>query len=630
MKPPISTTEPAAALTFLRTLHRDDAGELAIFSARRSKDRLVEPRTDYFTLPDQTEAAAAHAITEAAKEREVYACAHLLTRRHRGKDAAGPVTALWADGDLGHVPDDFPPPSLRVASSPGREQWYWHLTHPISPEQAENLNRRIAHLTGADSSGWDLGQLLRIPGTPNHKYPDAPVVHMLHAGPETYDPDDLDRQLPIPPPPTPTTSSTGIKAGNDGGVEPPVRLSAAGLAVWRGERFATKPDAPSEVDRSESLWRLACVLDEGGATALTIAAALGERDLALGWEKYTGRRDATEQYAAIVAKLAHRLRPPVPPLILQPAGEDHTTGGRVAELERRVAELEDEVSSMKDQVSDLTHTQAVIIETILNPNIKAEAVTAIRLATDVSRRRRRGEGPSADGFIRVSPAALGEDYDPWIDGEALTPIRGKSTINRHLQTFQDAGLIERDIRPAIIEKVVRDPETKRPIIDPLTGQPKRQRIKTEETWIRFGGESIAEILDPFARYRRPDPAPDAPAKAQHGGKRVKGERVTCPACGATEFACTTCGTIFEAPAAESVPSAVHHEPLKTIPPPVVSMSVVHDEPRLPRPAHAVIQVPGNDGRIDRSFHGWGSPAFASSPPSAAPPGEQPGADRWTS
>lgn len=56
-----------------------------------------------------------------------------------------------------------------VESSPGHFHAYYRLTEAIPPERAEALNKRLAHMIGADASGWDLSQLLRVPGTMNHK-----------------------------------------------------------------------------------------------------------------------------------------------------------------------------------------------------------------------------------------------------------------------------------------------------------------------------------------------------------------------------------------------------------------------------------------------------------------------------
>ena len=49
---------------------------------------------------------------------------------------------------------------------------------------------------GADLSGWDLTQLLRVPGTRNRKYVDAPVVELAYLSEDSHDPADLVSSLP--------------------------------------------------------------------------------------------------------------------------------------------------------------------------------------------------------------------------------------------------------------------------------------------------------------------------------------------------------------------------------------------------------------------------------------------------
>jgi hypothetical protein len=93
----------------------------------------------------------------------------------------------------------MPTPTAVVESSPGREQFYWGLSCPVAPELGERLNQRLALVMGADRSGWDLTQLLRPPGTHNHKYADAPLVRVLELRDERQSPDELDRLLlPLP------------------------------------------------------------------------------------------------------------------------------------------------------------------------------------------------------------------------------------------------------------------------------------------------------------------------------------------------------------------------------------------------------------------------------------------------
>jgi hypothetical protein len=66
----------------------------------------------------------------------------------------------------------------------------------VEPEEGEDLNRRIAYAMAADLSGWDLTQLLRVPGTRNRKYPYAPVVELAHLSGGSHDPAELAAYLP--------------------------------------------------------------------------------------------------------------------------------------------------------------------------------------------------------------------------------------------------------------------------------------------------------------------------------------------------------------------------------------------------------------------------------------------------
>ena len=90
------------------------------------------------------------------------------------KENATPLAALYVDGDGAKVGSRIPEPTATVESSPGREQFWWALSEPVAPKEGEELNRRLAYAMGADRSGWDLTQLMRVPGTRNRKYADAP------------------------------------------------------------------------------------------------------------------------------------------------------------------------------------------------------------------------------------------------------------------------------------------------------------------------------------------------------------------------------------------------------------------------------------------------------------------------
>jgi hypothetical protein len=286
-------------IRFWRHLFGGQRGLLAVWSAQRESAAEVNEdstRTRYFDYPAKAEAAASYALEEAGVGRETYFCAHLLTSNRRIKENAAPVITLWGDLDGARVPHSGLEPTAVVESSPGRFHCYWRLSDEIPPEIAEGLNKRLARRAGADPSGFDLTQLLRVPGTVNQKYQEQPMVSLvsLEAG-RSYSPTELDEVLPKIE--EPNSAHTSLHGPSD---EPPVQLDGATLQVWHGEDTKLRD---GQLDRSGSLIKIGRVLYDAGANREVIERALEKRDRALGWNKYTGRRDAPERYREIVDEL---------------------------------------------------------------------------------------------------------------------------------------------------------------------------------------------------------------------------------------------------------------------------------------------------------------------------------------
>jgi RepB DNA-primase N-terminal domain len=177
----------------------ESEGILAIFSGKRpgpGSKRLDDPRTLYFDY--QRESGRAETLCRRLSDegREVYQCAHLLTSRRRVKASAASLSACYVDGDGAKFTVNMPRPTAVVISSPDREQYWWRLSRSVEPEEGEDLNRRLAYAMDADLSGWDLTQLLRVPGTRNRKYPDAPVVELAYLSGRSHDPAVLAASLP--------------------------------------------------------------------------------------------------------------------------------------------------------------------------------------------------------------------------------------------------------------------------------------------------------------------------------------------------------------------------------------------------------------------------------------------------
>jgi hypothetical protein len=84
---------------------------------------------------------------------------------------------------------------------------------------------------------------------------------------------------------------------------PPVILSAIGGDVWYGRVAVDSEDGRvraieqvSTIDRSETLFQLGIELSKANASNRTIVDALAERDEALGYDKYTDRKDELEYH----------------------------------------------------------------------------------------------------------------------------------------------------------------------------------------------------------------------------------------------------------------------------------------------------------------------------------------------
>ncbi len=285
---------------FWRHVFGRERGRLMVWTAKRDADRKIDQETivfNNFNYPAAAESAAAWALDKAGEEREVYFCAHLLTAPKRIKNNAAPVLSLWGDLDGAPVPNGSLKPTAVVESSPGKYHVYWRLDTEIPPETAEDLNTRIAGEIGADPSGFDLTQLLRVPGTVNHKYKEKPLVRLIGLdGTRSYSATGLDELLPAPEKPK------AEHKPDDGGEEPPVVLSPEALKVWRGE--SPKLKEGGEVDKSATLLHIGRVLYDAGGNRRVVVEGVRERDRALRFNKYTDNRDGGQrEYERIWEKL---------------------------------------------------------------------------------------------------------------------------------------------------------------------------------------------------------------------------------------------------------------------------------------------------------------------------------------
>jgi len=192
----VPTTVPNAAALRLQLfdfLFAGEHGQICIAIGNATKSYF---RQHFFRWPDERTEAGTF-IEHNTTKFNVWFSVTLFSRPERGRAYAVAGSRIWADLDevdplkLDHTPN------IVLETSPGRYQGFWQLQSPVPPEVAQDLSMRLAYHIGADKSGWDLEQLLRVPYTFNHKYippSDVKVLRMLH----TLQPIDWFDSLPIP------------------------------------------------------------------------------------------------------------------------------------------------------------------------------------------------------------------------------------------------------------------------------------------------------------------------------------------------------------------------------------------------------------------------------------------------
>lgn len=199
----------------------------------------------------------------------LYFCPQLFAEKRRSKETVIATPNAWSDLDSCRPENMLIEPTIIVESSPDRYQAYWVFKELVDPDDAENLSKRIAYHhsdQGADTSGWDITQLLRIPNTYNYKYflsDEVPIVKIIGASVKRYTMADFEAyplmldyefvDAPIPEEDLNVTAESLLQAKRMG-MNP---------RVW--SLFA---DAPlKDSDWSNILWNLQMLLFESGFTA---------------------------------------------------------------------------------------------------------------------------------------------------------------------------------------------------------------------------------------------------------------------------------------------------------------------------------------------------------------------------
>ena len=223
---------------------------------------------------------------------DLYWCPSLFEYPHRREDVAMDEHALWADLDEvdPSTIDDYPP-TIAWESSPGRYQALW-LAASGDFQGASwpgNENHRLTYYLGADKSGWDTTQLLRVPGLVNHKLDykkngKSPQGKVLWSDGPQYHPGDF-AELPA----VHSLESADVTDAIEQEIENIDRHKTLARVKLKLNRRIRELLAARQADgdRSDALWEIERSLADVGCSVAEIVAIVRETV----WNKYIDRAD---------------------------------------------------------------------------------------------------------------------------------------------------------------------------------------------------------------------------------------------------------------------------------------------------------------------------------------------------
>lgn len=248
---------------------------------------------DAFMWPRDKAKIIDHILEHAkvGKDHDQYWSTSLFEEPIRQETYAMDEHALWADLDrVDPSTLDQYPPTMAWESSPGSYQALWLTGQFVGASWPGNENQKMTYLVGADASGWDTVQLLRVPGLTNHKEEyrredgTFPQGKILWTNGPRYTPEDF---TDLPPVQIGADSQlTDALSSDIDGVDRLAVISNVRLKLnHRARELLSAREAYG--DKSDQLWYLIrCLADVGLSTAEIVAVV---RETV--WNKFRDRHD---------------------------------------------------------------------------------------------------------------------------------------------------------------------------------------------------------------------------------------------------------------------------------------------------------------------------------------------------
>lgn len=175
-------SEQALLLEFFKRIWREEKGfvYIALKDPGLPKDNPNFWKREFFEWPVDEISIVQTVIAKRASH-DVYFAPSIFRERSSKKEAVLGSFCYWVefDGALPAEFEDLPNPNIVVQTSTETHQHiYWCVDQLVPIDKLEAVNRALTYKLGADASGWDANQVLRPPGTLNHKKQlQASLVH---------------------------------------------------------------------------------------------------------------------------------------------------------------------------------------------------------------------------------------------------------------------------------------------------------------------------------------------------------------------------------------------------------------------------------------------------------------------
>lgn len=253
-----------------------------VFVPARKNKKWEEGRA--FEYPKEWDKILARIKALSEDKWDIYWCPLLFKEPKRLKEHALETSSLlWADLDfvdptsLGALK-----PSIAWRSSNERYQALWFLDTETDIDLVEQSNKTLTYHIGADKGGWDIGQVLRIPGSNNYKYDPVQSGELLWAEGRKFNLERLNQVI------TPMTSTASL-SDNSNNLE--ALLTGWALPPRTKALLFTPPEDIETGERSDRLWEIETSLLEIGMPILTVVDVIASCP----WNKFKGRKGEHEQ-----------------------------------------------------------------------------------------------------------------------------------------------------------------------------------------------------------------------------------------------------------------------------------------------------------------------------------------------